>query len=432
MNKNVMALAVVSALAAPAAALAQVEIGGGINLLYYQHDPKNTGGANGTGSSKTDIMDSSESELYIRGEDKLGGGMSAWFQCASSIDGIFNGLSASASSLCTRNSALGFKGGFGNVFFGNCDTPSKLVANQIRGWFSGTNALYGGGFTLLGGGASSGATNPPQLTITSIVSTVGGVVSTQLATSNGGTQAYSMYRRQANSLNYHSPNWGGFTLQAAYSTGNEATGIPDTSSPKPKPRLRGIAGNYNLGGLWIGLALEQHKDYNPGATTAGAGASLYGNGTDTNTLLGVGYNFAGRYKVRAGYSETKYEPNNSTELKVKGYALYGEFNLSGPHDLNVAWIQVKDTTGTTGQGVGSYNAPTATNCGISGTASCASNTGASVINIAYAYRFSKRTQGLIAYDQLKNKDNARFNMGKATSTWGGKQTSIGMAVRHSF
>ena len=404
MNKNVMALAVVSALAVPAAALAQVEIGGGINLLYYQHDPKNTNVA-----SKTDIMDSSESELRISGEDKLGGGMSTWFQCASSIDGIFNGLSASASSLCTRNSALGFKGGFGNFFLGNWDTPSKLVQNQIRGWFSGTNALWGGGGVLLWGGASSGNVNPaPGLT--------------------GSNVSYSMYRRQANSLNYHSPTWGGFNLQAAYSTGNEATGIADTANPKLKPRLSNIAGNYNLGGLWIGLGLEQHKDYDP----AGVAVATYVTGKDTNTTLGVGYNFAGRFKVKAAYSETKYEVTNATETKVKGAAFYGEFNLSGPHNLNVAYIQVKDTTGTATAAVGPYQGTAASTCGVLGTASCASNTGASVFNIAYAYKFSKRTEGLIAYDEMKNKDNAKFNMGKVASTWGGKQTSIGIGVRHSF
>jgi predicted porin len=425
MNKNLMALAVAGVLAAPAAALAQVEIGGGINLLYYQHDPKNAS----TGS-KTDIMDSSESELNIRGEDKLGGGMSAWFQCATSIDGIFNGNSASASSMCTRNSALGFKGGFGNVFFGNWDTPSKLVQNQIRGWFSGTNALYGGGFTLLAGGASSGQTNPVQTTVASpVIGAVSGA-----ATANGGNQAYSFYRRQANSLNYHSPNWGAFTLQAAYSTGNEGTGFADTATPKLKPRLGGLAGNFNMGPLWVGLAFEQHKDYNPG--NLAQSTVTYNGGTDNNTTLGVGYTFAGRFKLRGGYSESKYEVVTGTagaqELKVKGWAIYSENNISGPHSINLAYIRVNDTTGTSTNTVGSYRGTAASNCGISGTASCASNTGAAVFNIAYAYQFSKRTQGLIAYDEMKNKDNAQFNMGKVASSWGGKQSSVGIAVRHSF
>lgn len=429
MNKNVMALAVAGAMLAPAVALAQVEISGGINALYYQHDPKNP-----NNSSKTDILESSESELAIRGQENLGGGLSVWFQCATSIDGIFNGTATATAGMCTRNSALGFKGGFGNFFFGQWDTPSKLVQNQIRGSFSGTNALYGGGATLLWGGSSSGAANPVQTT-TGIVSSVGGTATAQLATANGGAQASSFYRRQAQTLNYHSPNWGGFSLQAAYSAGNESTAFADTASPKLKPRLGGIAGNYNLGALWVGLALEQHKDYNPANLTQSA--AVYNGGTDNNTTLGVGYTFAGRFKLRGAYSTSKYETqtgtNGAQELKVKGYALYSENNISGPHNLNFAWIQVKDTTGTAVNSVGSYQGPAAgITCGVTGTASCASNTGADVVTIVYAYDFSKRTRGLLAYDQMSNKNNAKFNMGKSTASLGGKQSSIGMAVLHKF
>jgi predicted porin len=423
MHKKLMAVAVVTALAAPAAALAQVTIGGGVNLLYLYHDSKNNNVA-----TPSDYMQSSESELTIRGEDKLGGGISTWIQCGTSIDGIISGNAATVAGMCTRNSAIGFRGGFGNVFFGNWDTPSKLVQNQVRGWFSGTNALYGGGATLLWGGSASGVVNPVQTVVASPV--VGGT--TGAATANGGSQAYSMYRRQAQSLNYHSPNWGGFVVQAAYSAGNESSGIADTSSPKFNPRLAGISGQYRLGGLWVGLAYEQHTDYNPGNTSVGIGVSQYGGGTDTNITLGVGYTFAGRFKVTGAYSETEYEVNNSQTLEVKGYALYGEFNIAGPHHIKAAYITVLDTEGTAGQNVGAYKATGNTNCGISGTASCASDTGATVYTIAYAYDFSKRTQGLISYNVMDNDPNATFNQGIVASTIGGKQTSYGIAIRHSF
>jgi hypothetical protein len=69
-----MALAVAGALAAPAAALAQVQIGGSLTVFYYSHDPDNKS-VGKTG----DILESSEPEMYIRSEEKLGGGMSAWF-----------------------------------------------------------------------------------------------------------------------------------------------------------------------------------------------------------------------------------------------------------------------------------------------------------------------------------------------------------------
>jgi len=423
MNKKLMAVAVVSALAAPAAALAQVTIGGGVNLLYFYHDAKNTNVA-----TPSDYMQSSESELTIRGEDKLGGGISTWIQCGTSIDGIIQGNAAGVAGMCTRNSAIGFRGGFGNVFFGNWDTPSKLVQNGVRGWFSGTNALYGGGATLLWGGSASGVANPVQTITPSPVINA----STGAATANGGGQAYSMYRRQAQSLNYHSPSFGGFVIKGAYSAGNEASGIPDNASPKLNPRLMGLSGEYRLGGLWVGLGYEQHKDYNPGNTSIGVGASQYGGNTDNNITLGVSYTFAGRFKVTGAYSETKYEPTNTSDMTVKGYALYGEFNVAGPHHIKAAYVTVMDMEGTSSQSVGAYKAPGASTCGISGTASCASDSGGTVYTIAYAYDFSKRTQGLFAYNVMDNDPNSTFNQGVVASTIGGKQTTYGVAIRHSF
>lgn len=423
MHKKLIAVAVAGALAGPAVALAQVQIGGSLNLMYYQHDPKNKNVA-----SKTDILEQSEPELYVRAEEKLGGGLSVWMQCATSIDGIGSGNAATVAGLCTRNSALGVKGDFGNVFGGNWDTPSKLVQNRIRGWFSGTNALQGGGATLLWGGSSSGVVNPVQTITASPV--IGGT--TGAATANGGAQAYSFYRRQAQSWNYHSPSWGGFQLMAAYSAGNESTGIPDTASPKLDPRLLGLSGQYSMGPLWIGLGWEQHKDYNPGNTTVGSGASQYGSNSDDNITLGVGYTFAGRFKLTAGYSQSKYKPTNTTELKVKGWALYSENNIAGPHGVNVAYIMAKDTEGNSVQGVGAYKGPAGLSCGATGNVSCASNTGGKVFTVAYTYNFSKRTQGFVSYDQMKNDSNATFNMGKVAATFGGKQSSIGVGLKHSF
>ena len=142
MNKKVMAVAVAGVLAgASSAALAQtstVQIGGSLTAFYYSHSPNNS-----TVGQRTDIMETSEPELYIRGEEKLGGGLSAWFQCTSSLDGMIGGA-AVAGGWCGRNSGMGFKGDWGNVFFGNWDMPLKFIQNAARGWWGGTNSQTGG------------------------------------------------------------------------------------------------------------------------------------------------------------------------------------------------------------------------------------------------------------------------------------------------
>jgi predicted porin len=370
MNKTVMAAAVAGALAAPAVALAQVQIGGGITVLMYQHDPDNNPLA-----SSHDRMESSESELNIRGEENLGGGQSAWFQCATSIDGIIGGNSVTQRGLCTRNSAIGFRGGFGNVFVGNWDTPMKLVQNRARGWFSGTNALYGGGMVLLAGDSSSGLAN----------------------------EGTSFYRRQANSLNYHSPDYGGFTVAGAFSTSNEGDVTPDAAGLTP--RLLSLNGAYAAGPLMLAAAYEKHDDFD------GLSAS------DDAFSLVAGYRM-GAFNIRGIYQTNTYEIPPSAEVETTGFGLYVDWNIQGPHTLRVAYITLDDVEGTAGATAGSYVV--------------GNGTGGDLITLAYTYDFSKRTQLVAAYNQMKNDANAAFSMGVADARDGGKQTSIGAAIRHSF
>jgi len=151
MNKKVMALAVAGALAAPGAALAQITMGGGIHLQYYNHD------SGSAASKKTDILETTEPEIYFAGEEKLGGGLAAWFRCTSSFDVLGTAAQSvsGAAQWCGRNSAIGMKGDFGNVFAGTWDIPSKNVWSQVRGFFGNSNRLLGSGAILQNGGPSN-------------------------------------------------------------------------------------------------------------------------------------------------------------------------------------------------------------------------------------------------------------------------------------
>ena len=104
MNKKLMAAAVAGALAVPGVALAQsstVQIGGSLTAFYYKHQANNNNAA-----TSSDILETSEPELFVRGEENLGGGLSFWFQCTSSLDGMIGG-SAAAQGMCGRNSGVG-------------------------------------------------------------------------------------------------------------------------------------------------------------------------------------------------------------------------------------------------------------------------------------------------------------------------------------
>ncbi|MGH6630224.1 MAG: porin, partial [Burkholderiales bacterium] len=335
MNKKVMAVAVAAALAVPAAtAMAQtstVQIGGSFNLLWYYHKPDNP-----NVGKKGDTLHMSEPEIFIRGEEKLGGALgSVWFQCASEADIV----SGDAFGLCHRNSAIGFRGSFGNVFWGNWDVPHKLVTNQIRGAFSGTNALYGGGSRLLHNGSASGVPNPPA------------------ASDTEGSNAHSFYRRQSNLVSYHSPSWNGFMVQGAFSSANEHTGLG--LSPL-EPRLYSFAGHYRNGPLYVGAAFERHQDYNPAqqvVVTAVTPAGTYRGGDDDSWQIGAAYTFAGVFKLSGMYTRNEYETTMTTKLKTKGWAIYGDWNIQGPHIVRMAYAKQDDTSGNSPANVGTYVGP---------------------------------------------------------------------------
>ena len=368
MNKKVLALAVAGALSAPAAALAQVTVGGSFNILFFSADYDNDSAA-----TNSDRMESSESEILIRAVDKVGGGLSVWAQCASSADGVVGGNTGTPRVLCTRNSALGFQGSFGNLFFGNWDTPMKLVQNAARGWFSGTNSLYGGSMIILAGDSQSGATNT----------------------------GISFYRRQANSVNYHSPNWSGFSFAAAFSASNEGASIADAAGLTP--RLFGANGMFRSGPLLLGVAYEKHDDYrNAGLVST----------TDDAYSVVAGYRIGG-LNGRVFYQANTYEDGAGGEIKTGGFGVYVDWNISGPHALHFGYAKSNKVDDSAFGG----DIP---------------ESAAQWINISYSYDLSKRTQLLFAYNQIKNDNNVNFTQLAADTTAGGKPTAIGAAIRHRF
>ena len=127
MNKKLIAAAVAGAFVAPAA-FAQsstVQIYGLLNVEYGFVSQPNT--AAGVGRDSVDALNSGASRIGFKGEEKLSGGMSAFWQCESDVR-FLGGSSQANGNLCDRNSALGLKGGFGSVFIGSWDSPLKRVS----------------------------------------------------------------------------------------------------------------------------------------------------------------------------------------------------------------------------------------------------------------------------------------------------------------
>jgi predicted porin len=386
MRKKVVALAVAGVFAAPAVVLAQsstVQIYGRITYEYAYVDQ-------GAGRPSTDIADNpGGSNIGFRGEEKLGGGLSAWFQCESSADV----LGISQDGLCTRNSAVGFKGAWGNLHFGRWDSPFKRALNQGSVGGEETGSL-GTSFVAWGG---SGGTN---------------------ATTKSNRVRWK--RRDVGWTYYESPKFSGFQVLAGFTPGNNASAATAALSgaSNAKPRVISVGGLYGMGPIKVGAGYEVHQDF---GSTSASGPDL----DDKAWSISASYTFGGKVEVGATYLDAKYETGAATELKRKSWTIGVEWAIQGPHGFEAFYGEADDAKGTgpgiSGGASGSIPAP-------------GPQTGAKDWSIAYTYAFSKRTRLKLAYHMTDNDTNAFYKIGNAaTPTIGGeKQSAWGMHIRHNF
>lgn len=415
MNKKLMAVAVAGAFGAfgATAAFAQsstVSLSGSLNYNYGYFDNGGTSNPGVTAKVRTDALSNQESEWVMKGEEALGGGMAAFFQCSTAMD-ITGG---SASNMCARNSVIGLKSaGMGSAHFGNYDTPAKRVAAGYDPFP--ISAAMGQGAQMWNATASN--------------------------TGNGlGQTQASFSRRQQNLITYNMPTMNGFDASFAYSAANEATAATSASTIQ-KPRLWSTFANYTNGPLALGVAYERHVDYNPGgavsaiaSTTAklAVGATLGGNyagSNDSMYSLMAAYTFMGSLKISGIYNRINYNgittavQNAGFDMTVATWGLYADWAVSGPHRVRLGYAQQGSTKGSFTGAVGSY----AGNAG-------AGQTGSQKFHGEYAYALSKRTEVGLAYARINNDLNSSITIGTGSTTpnTGESQTFMGMLIRHKF
>jgi predicted porin len=386
MNKKLMAVAVAGALVAPAAALAQstVTVYGKATVEYGYVDQ-------GAGRPNTDMFQTpGGSAIGFKGEEKLGGGLSAWFQCESSADV----RGQNQDGFCSRNSALGLKGSFGNLHFGRWDTPFKRsMVGMIGG---GDTGLLGLAFTMAG--SSTG-------TIASGGDTAGVL--------GGGALGRGIWkRREAGLIYYESPKFSGFQVLGAMTAANATSST--NASTSAKPRVMSLSGIYANGPLAVALGYERHNGF----------GNVGGQNDDRGWTVGGSYTFAGKVKVGAQYADYRYEMSSTTELTKKNWMVGAEWNIQGPHNLDLAYVNAGDSKGTATTNPGSSVA----------TPNPAAGTGAKLWQIGYRHEFSKRTSAKLAYVRLSNDPGAKYALGglAAPTLAGENQSAWVMYASHTF
>ncbi|MGE5524122.1 MAG: porin [Rhodospirillaceae bacterium] len=381
MQKKLLAIAVAGAFA-PALAQAQTSTVQVYGNLYYEYTWMNQGRGPLGERVNVDMMQTPGSEIGFKGEEKLGGGLSAWFQCASTAD--MRGQSQDG--WCSRNSGIGLKGAFGNFWVGNWDTPFKRVGGVNR--ITNETGAFGASFLLTGGAT----------------------------TVNGAATPGLFSRRQSNSINYDSPSFGGFQVMASTSATTTQTSALTTQTNN-KPRLWSLGATYRNGPLNFGVTYEKHNDFGP------AGTSF--SGDDRGWLLSAGYQI-GTLRLGALYTDRKYETGPGTDLKAKAWHLAADWKFAGPHGLRAGYTRAKDTEGNFTGTVAGNGATMIGNAGAGGT-------GATLWQIHYVNTLSKRTEGTIGYARLDNKSNARYSLGGLSAPVAGEDQHVwGVSLRHRF
>jgi predicted porin len=401
-KKKLLAAAVVSAFAAPVAfaqtAPANVTVYGSLQMEVFTMAGD---GANGNPDRQRANFVSSPGVFFIgfRGTESLGGGLSAIWQIEQGAGGDGTGTTSTWGG---RNTFLGLAGGFGRVYAGIMDSPYKRVMGinntpMMRNGLTGPQGMN----AIMNNGDTSGSID--QATFSGF---------------QANTTAFS--RRTANSLNYDSPSFSGFTVSAQYGAneGRSVTSQPTTPGSAVDPSLYSLSAMYRGGPFAAGLGWQQHNDFR------GAGLS------DSSYVLSASWT-SGPFLIQGAYSNFKYE-TAAGDVKRDNFLIGGAYAM-GNHRFRLQYQQAMDTKGASIGGGSTAIGNVATFNG------SGSDTGATIWSLNYGYLLSKRTEVYGYYVMLDNDTNGRTNFAGSASLGisgsalrGMDATIIGVGIAHSF
>jgi len=418
MKKSALALAVGAAFAAPATAQTTVQIYGKMypQLGWYKSSgatevggvtgniaPQVTNAATVNNDKSRASVDVANSYLGFRGEEKLGGSLSAIYQLEQSVE-----FDTGTGVFATRNSFLGLRSGFGTIKLGNMDTIYKEFGDQ---------------FSMFG--ISSGNFVSHSNTLSS-----NGVGTSRLA---------RFHERAPNSVQYLSPEFSDFQFGIQYS--------PDEIKGNPTPATRsnldaqwwsyGI--KYEADRLYVSVHQEYRKDFFGGSATA-SGASVTNivqpisnnvpvpltgseHSKDTATRLSGAFKITPNHRITGDIARLEYKESGQAaagrfeKLEKTNWAVGWEARWGGPWRTGVSYVKVNEG-----------------NCSLSSSVACStSGTDGNQVNLGAAYDFSKRTFIYAIYAKLTAGESAQFdNWSNGTPARGADNTQFAIGMSTSF
>jgi predicted porin len=387
MNKKLVAVAVAGAFAAPTAALAQSSVtisgmmkGGFENLkINNSAAARNTAPAGNT--SQTGVVDDSSRIVFNVVED-LGGGLQAIVQLdmrikaddaggANTLTGLVGG-GFNTSNIVSGNSHWGLRSKqWGRIFFGRQDLHYFNTESNL----SDKASLRASSVSLLSyiGGSSVASASRTQNVVHYTTPDFGGFTLIAAYSSNPGGQETDIGSgvRKGNAWNLN-PNFAASNWQVGYSywrakpdgtqglvtqiTGpvTAATGILFAAAAPVNQRADRLYGSYVFPmGLKVGLAWDKSKFTNAvtGVDTAKRNA----------WSLPISYTW-GNHSVHWHYSKAQDEKVAAGDQSAKMWALAYAYDLSKRTSVALTYAQINNATG------GTYNFFTSTSLGLGGSA----------------------------------------------------------------
>ncbi|TAN71287.1 MAG: porin [Gallionella sp.] len=307
MQKKIIALAIASALAAPAAFAdtGNVSVYGVANVSFDLTD---------NGAVSVNKVSSSQSHFGLKGTEDLGDGLSTIWQIESQIN-IDNSAAGAngGGGLATRNSFVGLSSkSAGTLLAGRHDTPYKIATRGLD-VFADSIADNRGLMGSTAGGA--GFTSVHDARVTDVAA-------------------------------YISPTINGFTGIGAYVIGAESA----STAAQTKGKALSFAGLYGNGPINASLAY-QVVDYGSAGTSAGQTLfTALGAGDKSKAWkLGGGYTMDA-VTVNAVYEKTTNTITGASALGQNNWYLGGKFNVNANDAVKLAYTKAGDVQATTNTG----------------------------------------------------------------------------------
>ena len=416
MTKKLLAIAV-AGLSSAALAQSSLTISG---VMRVGVESVSAGGATVNNQDMTSRTRATDNGSHIRfaGEEALGNGLTAWFQVESAIGSTDNQGTACApapgaancTTIGTRNTAVGVKGAWGNLFMGKWDVH----------YDSGNNVD-----TTNGNDAFSS-----RAQILNITNGNGAA-----ATATGKDAANIFGGREKNTIGYDSPDFNGFAAKVFYSTQSENVS-PNLAA---KDSMWAVTPGYNKGPI---TAFYSYMKLSNAGATAVPAAGASGNNS-TGQRVGAAYTFPMGLKIGLVWDRNKIEVADGTaSLGALGITVANGGNggnvLAHSRRERTAWgLPIQYVTGAH-----RFNVAYAKADDISTDAGTVGDSGARLYVFGYEYSMSRRTSVAVLYSAITNGSNAAYDFRESSANIAGTSgaglsagadpRTVQLAVRHAF